>query len=62
MLLHIDTYRYNQCVVNYRDIGVIDEEGFYTICGRIKDIIIRGGENINPLNLENKNFHECFGY
>ena len=56
MLLHIDTYRYNQSVVNYRDIGVIDEEGFCTICGRIKDIIIRGGENIYPLKMEYKNF------
>ena len=55
MLLHIDTYRYNQCVVNYRDIGVIGEEGFCTICGRIKDIIIRGVKNINPLKMEYKN-------
>lgn len=34
------------------DIGVMDDEGFCTICGRLKDIIIRGGENINPLEVE----------
>ena len=36
----------------FSDIGVMDEEGYCTICGRIKDIIIRGGENINPLEVE----------
>lgn len=30
------------------DLGVIDAEGYVTIVGRIKDIIIRGGENISP--------------
>ena len=30
----------------------MDEEGYCTIAGRIKDIIIRGGENINPLEVE----------
>ena len=39
-------------VLNFRDIGVIDKEGYCTISGRIKDIIIRGGENINPLEVE----------
>ena len=38
--------------VYLRDIGIMDEEGYCKICGRIKDIIIRGGENINPLEIE----------
>ena len=31
---------------------MIDHDGFCTICGRIKDTIIRGGENISPLEVE----------
>jgi fatty-acyl-CoA synthase len=34
------------------DIGVKDENGYYRITGRIKDIIIRGGENIYPREIE----------
>ncbi len=30
------------------DLGTCDENGYYRITGRIKDIIIRGGENISP--------------
>ena len=30
------------------DIAVIDDEGFCNIVGRIKDMVIRGGENIYP--------------
>jgi fatty-acyl-CoA synthase len=29
-----------------------DEEGYVRIVGRIKDIIIRGGEDITPLEIE----------
>lgn len=34
------------------DIGKCDEDGVYTITGRIKDIIIRGGYNVVPLDVE----------
>ena len=35
------------------DLGIRDEDGFYRITGRIKDMIIRGGENIYPREIEN---------
>ena len=34
------------------DIAVIDDEGFCNIVGRIKDMVIRGGENIYPREIE----------
>lgn len=34
------------------DLGVKDEDGYYRITGRIKDMIIRGGENIYPREIE----------
>jgi len=34
------------------DLGVIDEDGYLTITGRKADIIIRGGENISALEVE----------
>ncbi|MEQ1932026.1 MAG: class I adenylate-forming enzyme family protein [Parvularculaceae bacterium] len=36
------------------DIGRIDEEGFVYIVDRLKDLIIRGGENISCLEVENR--------
>ena len=39
------------------DLGVKDEEGFYKITGRIKDMIIRGGENIYPREIEEFLYH-----
>lgn len=35
------------------DLGMVDEDGYYRVTGRIKDMIIRGGENIYPLEVEN---------
>jgi len=35
------------------DLGTVDEDGYYRVTGRIKDMIIRGGENIYPLEIEN---------
>ncbi len=34
------------------DIGVIDDEGYASVVGRIKDMIIRGGENVYPREIE----------
>jgi fatty-acyl-CoA synthase len=34
------------------DLGVMDDEGYVAITGRIKDLIIRGGENISPREIE----------
>lgn len=34
------------------DIVVMDENGYVSIVGRIKDLIIRGGENISPKEIE----------
>jgi fatty-acyl-CoA synthase len=34
------------------DIAVMDDEGYVSIVGRIKDMIIRGGENVYPREIE----------
>ncbi len=34
------------------DLGTMDERGFLRVSGRIKDLIIRGGENIYPKEIE----------
>ena len=35
------------------DLARVDEDGFYWIVGRSKEVIISGGENIHPAELEN---------
>lgn len=42
------------------DLGIKDENGYYHITGRIKDMIIRGGENIYPREIEEFLYH-CEG-
>ncbi|MDD2611164.1 MAG: AMP-binding protein [Bacteroidales bacterium] len=39
------------------DLGVRDENGNYRITGRIKDMIIRGGENVYPREIEEYLYH-----
>ncbi|MEV0076916.1 AMP-binding protein [Nocardia neocaledoniensis] len=34
------------------DIGVMDDDGYISVTGRIKDMVIRGGENIYPREIE----------
>ena len=34
------------------DLGVMDDDGYVNIVGRIKDMVIRGGENVYPREIE----------
>jgi fatty-acyl-CoA synthase len=34
------------------DLGVMDDDGYLNITGRIKDMVIRGGENVYPREIE----------
>ena len=34
------------------DLGIMDAEGYCQITGRVKDMILRGGENIYPREIE----------
>jgi fatty-acyl-CoA synthase len=38
--------------VNSGDLGRLDEDGYLWITGRAKDLIIRGGHNIDPMPIE----------
>jgi fatty-acyl-CoA synthase len=44
----IDADRWNHT----GDLGIIDAEGYVRIVGRLKDMVIRGGENIYPREIE----------
>lgn len=35
------------------DVGYFDAEGFLYLCDRVKDLIISGGENVYPVEVEN---------
>lgn len=37
---------------HFGDLGYVDADGFLHITGRLKDTIIRGGNNVNPLEVE----------
>src|SRR5690606_34902310 len=34
------------------DVGYFDEDGFYFVCDRVKDMVISGGENVYPAEVE----------
>ncbi|OFE18657.1 AMP-binding protein [Humibacillus sp. DSM 29435] len=34
------------------DLAVMDDEGYFRIVGRLKDLVIRGGENVYPVEVE----------
>ena len=34
------------------DLATVDDDGYYRITGRLKDMIIRGGENVYPREIE----------
>ncbi|MEA2690559.1 MAG: fatty-acyl-CoA synthase [Candidatus Eremiobacteraeota bacterium] len=46
--LAIDAARY----MHTGDIAVMDDDGYVNISGRIKDMVIRGGENVYPREIE----------
>jgi fatty-acyl-CoA synthase len=46
--------------VNSGDLGRLDDQGYLWITGRAKDLIIRGGHNIDPMAIEEVFFqHPC---
>jgi fatty-acyl-CoA synthase len=38
--------------LHFGDLGTIDERGYLRIIGRVKDMLIRGGENVYPREIE----------
>lgn len=43
--------------LHFGDLAVVDNDGYYKVTGRLKDMIIRGGENIYPKELEECLYH-----
>ena len=39
------------------DLATMDEDGYVNIVGRLKDMVIRGGENIYPREIEEFLYH-----
>ena len=48
-----ERYRFDGGWVRTGDLGVIDDDGYLRVTGRKKDIILRGGYNISPAEIEN---------
>lgn len=51
----ITNFLFNVFIYNifFSDQFVLEENGYGRVVGRIKDMIIRGGENIFPVEIEN---------
>jgi acyl-CoA synthetase (AMP-forming)/AMP-acid ligase II len=39
-------------MLNYRDLVKMNQDGYFQHLGRLKDMVIRGGENIYPSEIE----------
>ena len=44
----------NEGYLHTGDVGYLDEDGYLVLTGRVKDIIIRKGENISPSEIEDE--------